>query len=133
MEITVHFFFLTNQKLRAPLCVSIYVSCCYVYLSLIIGSQRMFFFVTSPSMFLSRQQRTTPPPVIPYPGELYILNKLLDAIIDVNGEQSVEDHQKLFMVSLFVRSAPSSSTSADNQMFTPVQALATATYCRSCG
>ncbi|CAM9303317.1 unnamed protein product [Ectocarpus sp. 6 AP-2014] len=35
--------------------------------------------------------------VIPYPGELYILNKLLDAIIDVNGEQSVEDHQKLFM------------------------------------
>lgn len=40
----------------------------------------------------------TTPPVIPYPGELYILNKLLDSIIDVNGEQSVEDHQKLFMV-----------------------------------
>ncbi|CAM9975265.1 unnamed protein product [Pylaiella littoralis] len=35
--------------------------------------------------------------VIPYPGELYILNKLLDAVIDVNGEQSVDDHSKLFM------------------------------------
>lgn len=35
--------------------------------------------------------------VIPYPGELYILNKLLDAIIDVNGEQAVDEHSKLFM------------------------------------
>lgn len=36
--------------------------------------------------------------VIPYPGELYILNKLLDGIIDVNGERSVEEQQKLFVV-----------------------------------
>eukprot|EP00903_Cladosiphon_okamuranus_P012882 g12030.t1 len=35
--------------------------------------------------------------VIPYPGELYILNKLLDAIIDVNGEQAVDEYSKLFM------------------------------------
>lgn len=40
------------------------------------------------------------PTVIPYPGELYILNKLLDAIIDVNGEQAVDEHSKLFMVGL---------------------------------
>lgn len=40
------------------------------------------------------------PTVIPYPGELYILNKLLDAIIDVNGESTVDEFQKLFMVSL---------------------------------
>ena len=36
--------------------------------------------------------------VVPYPGELFILNKLLDAIIDVNGERSVNDPQKLFLV-----------------------------------
>lgn len=36
--------------------------------------------------------------VTPYPGELYILNKLLDAIIDVNGERSVGEQQKLFLV-----------------------------------
>lgn len=35
--------------------------------------------------------------VIPYPGELYILNKLLDGIIDVNGERSVDENQKLFV------------------------------------
>lgn len=58
------------------------------------------FYLPSPPRFSSSCGCTyaTTPPVIPYPGELYILNKLLDAIIDVNGEQSVEDHQKLFMV-----------------------------------
>ena len=36
--------------------------------------------------------------VVPYPGEVYILNKILDAVIDVNGERSVDDAQKLFLV-----------------------------------
>lgn len=54
--------------------------------------------LSSPPLCCSSLDNNDTPSVIPYPGELYILNKLLDAIIDVNGEQSVEDHQKLFMV-----------------------------------
>ncbi|CAM9687160.1 unnamed protein product [Discosporangium mesarthrocarpum] len=34
--------------------------------------------------------------VIPYPGELYILNKVIDAMLDVKGDKDVRDEDRLF-------------------------------------